>query len=207
MTYAFGTSQLALSETFIFTNVLFPKSVLPSGHRKKPNGKFASTTDRRFLPSKTHFQNYKALPRTALNRITNFTPATLQDGSALVHYQLRSLGKTLLKRRINCRRQKIRSPRNGDFTKTCTLWRPSEAYKTIPGDLEYTYFCDLPQTVLDVTNIEGRTWISWKRSLWCTVVYEDMTILLAQGTRKDDGWAKQTCRMVCRTTICTGDLH
>lgn len=75
---------------------------------------------------------------------------------------------------------------NADFINTAGLERSSKDYTTIPDNLRYTYFRDVPLTVSDVTEIKGHPLARREASLRCTLVHEDIKSLLTHENCEND---------------------
>lgn len=158
-------------------HIFMPKESLPDAYvtiyaGQAVNVKSAMQTDREWILSRIHYPKGRFWPRI-LEMEVNTKPVSVDDGSAMVHYQFRSLEEAVLKARYGSSSIGDMNLDFSEVSKVQNMSNPLPLYTDVDERMRYTYFRDIWRAVINTSLVQTRTVVVWIDGQRCASVFDD----------------------------------
>lgn len=158
-------------------HIFMPKEAVPDAYTitypaQMPNVKSALQTDRDWILSRIHYPKGRFWPRI-LEMEVNPEPVSIEDGSAIVHYQFRSLEEAVLKATYGSSSIGDMNLDFSEVSKVQNMTNPLPLYTYVDERLRYTYFRDIWRAVTNTSLVQTRTVVVIVDGKRCLSTYDD----------------------------------
>lgn len=158
-------------------HIFTPKEPVPDAYvtiyaGQAVNVKSAMQTDRDWILSRIHYPKGRFWPRI-LEMEVNTKPVSIDDGSAMVHYQFRSLEEAVLKARYGSSSIGDMNLDFSEVSKVQNMSNPLPLYTDVDERMRYTYFRDIWRAVTNTSFVQTRTVVVWVDGQRCASVFND----------------------------------